>query len=119
VAGCAIVAAFGVARPLTVAVVLVWAIAIAGVLPLTPGNLGVGAGAAGVALHTMGVGVDTALALGLAFQAAETAAGVSLGLVGAVVVSAPRTHTRRLAVAGVTACALAAATFGIAGLDLV
>jgi uncharacterized membrane protein YbhN (UPF0104 family) len=118
-AGCAIVAAFGVARPLSVAVVLVWAIAIAGAVPLTPGNLGVGAGAAGVALHAMGVGVDTALGLGLAFQAAETAAGVTLGLAGAVVVSAPRTRTRRLAIVGVTVCALAAATIGVAGLDLV
>jgi uncharacterized membrane protein YbhN (UPF0104 family) len=116
----AVVAAFGIPHPLSVAVVLLAAIALAGVLPLTPGNIGAGAGAATLALHGTGVGVDVALALGIAFQAIETCTGMMLGVAGAAVVSAPGTRMRRwsFAMAGAGAV-LVAASVGIASVDLV
>jgi uncharacterized membrane protein YbhN (UPF0104 family) len=99
--------------------VLLWAITVSGIVPLTPGNLGVGAGAATVALHELGVPVGTALATGLAFQVLETLAGIALGVVGAAVVSGPGTQTRRVAFAAVGVAVVGAATIDIAGLDLV
>lgn len=112
--------ALGVPRPVWVALVLVAAIALAGVLPLTPGNFGAGAGAAALALHGLGVGGATSLALGLAFQAVETFVGMTLGLVGAALLAAPGTQVRRwsFAAAG-AAVVLTAATLGIASVDLV
>lgn len=116
----AIVAALGIPRPLPVAVVLLAAVALAGVLPLTPGNIGAGAAAATVALHGTGLGFNVALALGITFQAIETCAGVMLGIAGTAVVSAPGTRLRRwsFALAGATAL-LVAASVGIASVDLV
>ena len=119
-AAVALVAALGVPHPVPVAVVLLAAIALAGIVPLTPGNIGAGAGAATLALHGTGVGVDVALALGIAFQAVETCAGMVLGVAGAAVVSAPGTRLRRwsFALAG-GAAVLVAASVGIASVDLV
>jgi uncharacterized membrane protein YbhN (UPF0104 family) len=119
-AASSIAMALGVARPVWVALVLLAAIALAGVLPLTPGNIGAGAGAATLALHGTGVGVGAALALGIAFQAVETFAGGTLGLAGAAVLAAPGTRVRRwsFAAAG-AATVLMAATLGLASVDLV
>ena len=116
----AVIAAFGIPRPMTVALVMLAAIALAGVLPLTPGNLGAGAGAAALALHGSGLDVGPALALGIAFQALETCASVALGLAGVAVVAAPGTRMRRwsLALAGAVAVAIAT-TVGFASVDLV
>jgi uncharacterized membrane protein YbhN (UPF0104 family) len=114
----AISLALGVSRPVWVAVVLLAAMALAGVLPLTPGNFGAGAGAATLALHGTGVGLGASLALGVAFQAVETFSGMTLGLAGAAVLAAPGTRTRRwsMAGAGVAAVVLAAA-LGVASID--
>ena len=90
-AAVAIAMALGVPHPIWVAVVLLAAMALAGLLPLTPGNFGAGAGAATLALHGTGVGLGVSLALGVAFQAVETFAGVTLGLAGAAVLAAPGT----------------------------
>jgi hypothetical protein len=116
----AIVAALGIPRPLPVAVVLLAAVALAGVLPLTPGNIGAGAAAATVALHGTGLGFNVALALGITFQAVETCAGMMLGIAGTAVVAAPGTRLRRwsFALAG-TAALLVAASIGIASVGLV
>jgi uncharacterized membrane protein YbhN (UPF0104 family) len=116
----AVVAAFGFPRPVSVAVVMLAALALAGVLPLTPGNLGAGAGAAALALHGTGVGGGSALALGMAFQALETCTSITLGLAGIAVVSAPGTRMRRWSVvlAGAAAVAIAT-TVGFASVDLV
>jgi uncharacterized membrane protein YbhN (UPF0104 family) len=115
----AIAMALGVSRPIWVAVVLLASMALVGLLPLTPGNFGTGAGAATIALHGTGVGLGAALALGVAFQAVETFAGMTLGLVGAAVVAAPGTRVRRWSVAAATTGALIAATaLGFASVDL-
>jgi uncharacterized membrane protein YbhN (UPF0104 family) len=112
--------ALGLAQPLWVAVVLLAAIALASTLPLTPGNFGVGAGAATLALHGVGVGMGQALALGVAFQAVETVASVTLGLLGTAVLATPGTPVRRLALAGALAApALVAGALGMAAVDVV
>ncbi|MDQ2967004.1 MAG: flippase-like domain-containing protein [Actinomycetota bacterium] len=119
-AAVAIAMALGVPNPIWVAVVLLVAMALAGLLPLTPGNFGAGAGAATLALHGTGVGLGVSLALGVAFQAVETFAGVTLGLGGAAVLAAPGTKVRRwsLAVSG-TAAVLVATALGVASVDLI
>jgi uncharacterized membrane protein YbhN (UPF0104 family) len=119
-AATAIAMALGVPHPIWVAVVLLAAMALAGVLPLTPGNFGAGAGAATLALHGTGIGLGTALALGLAFQAVETFVGMTLGLTGAAILAAPGTRVRRwsLAASG-TAAVLVATVLGFASIDFI
>jgi uncharacterized membrane protein YbhN (UPF0104 family) len=119
-AGVAIVASLGIPSPLTVALVLLGALALAGFLPLTPGNFGAGAGAATIALHGTGVGVADALALGVTFQAVETCVSLLLGLAGSAMLAAPGTRLRRWSFATVAVGALAlAATVGVVSVDLV
>lgn len=119
-AAVAIVASLGISTPLTVALVLLGALALAGVIPLTPGNFGAGAGAATIALHGAGVRVADALALGVTFQAVETAAALLLGLTGAAILAAPGTRLRRWSFATVAVGALAlAAMVGVVSVDLV
>jgi hypothetical protein len=103
-----------------VAIVLVAAMSLAGLLPMTPGNLGAGAGAATLALHGTGVGIGASLAVGVAFQAVETFAGLTLGLGGVAVLAAPGTPARKwsLAAAGAGAVLVAAAV-GFTSVDLV
>jgi hypothetical protein len=94
--------------------------ALAGLLPLTPGNFGAGAGAATLALHGTGVGLGVSLALGVAFQAVETFAGVTLGLAGAAVLAAPGTRIRRWSlVAAATAAIMVATALGVASIDFI
>jgi uncharacterized membrane protein YbhN (UPF0104 family) len=119
-AAVAIVASLGISSPLTVALVLLGALALAGALPLTPGNFGAGAGAATIALHGAGVRVADALALGVTFQAVETAAALLLGLTGSAILAAPGTRLRRWSFATVAVGALAlAAMVGVVSVDLV
>ncbi len=118
--GMAIVSSLGISSPITVALVLLGALALADLLPLTPGNFGAGAGAATIALHGAGVGVADALALGVTFQAVETCVSLLLGLSGSAMLAAPGTRLRRwsFAMVGVSAIAFAA-TLGAVTVDLV
>lgn len=119
-AAAAVGMALGVPRPFWVALVLLASLALAGVFPLTPGNLGTGAGAATLALYGTGLDVASSLALALAFQAVETVVGMTLGLAGAAVLAAPGTRARRWSFAAAGAAAvLMAATLGIVSVDLV
>ena len=90
-------AALGVHRPLAAALVVVPALELAGLLPLTPGNLGVASGAVAVALSTQGVGATTAVAGGLALHGVEMVIGLTVGLAGALVLAPIR--VRRLVTA--------------------
>lgn len=92
-AGC-VGAALGVPRPLEAALIVVPALEVAGILPLTPGNLGVASGAVAVALRTQGVGMSTAVASGLALHGVETLVSLSVGLFGALALAPVR--VRRL-----------------------
>jgi uncharacterized membrane protein YbhN (UPF0104 family) len=116
----AVVTALGIPHALSVSVVLLAAVALAGVVPLTPGNIGAGAGAATLALHGTGVGAGMALALGMAFQAVETCTAILLGLAGSALVAAPGTRQRRWSLAAAAVGALAvAASVGVVSVDLV
>jgi len=81
-AGTAVATALGVRSPLIAALLIVTALDVAGQFPLTPGNIGVANGAVAIALESRGVALATALAIGLAFQAVQTAVDVSAGLAG-------------------------------------
>ena len=119
-AAAAIAVSLGVQRPVWIAVVLVTTMALAGLLPLTPGNFGAGAGAVALALHGSGLSLGAALATGVAFQAVETFAGATLGLVGAATLASPTSAVRRWSVAMAGAgCVLIAAAVGIMTVDLV
>lgn len=118
-AAVAVVMALGIHHPLSVAVVLLAAMALAGLLPLTPGNFGAGAGAATLALHGTGLGAGVALALGMTFQAVETCTAFFFGVAGTAALAAPGTRLRRwsLATVGVAAVVLAASV-GVVSVDL-
>ena len=102
----AIAAALGVRSPVSAALIIVPALDLAGLIPLS-GNVGITSGAVAVALETHGIGMTQGLATGLAFHAVETAAGLTFGLSGALVL-APRRRVLTLAAAGAAACLAAA-----------
>jgi uncharacterized membrane protein YbhN (UPF0104 family) len=106
IAATAIAAALGVPSPLLAALVILPAVDLAGLLPLTPGNLGVKSGAIALALQAKGVDVTTALSSGIAFHAVETVVGLTFGSASALYLS--RVRVPRWAVAGATACVAAA-----------
>jgi uncharacterized membrane protein YbhN (UPF0104 family) len=111
-AAVAIAAALGVPSPVLAALVITPALYLAGLIPLA-GNLGVTGGAVIIALHTQGVPLGQAATTGLAFQAVETAAGITFGSAGALLLarfSSPLARRRLLVLAGAgaTACVTAA-----------
>jgi uncharacterized membrane protein YbhN (UPF0104 family) len=71
--------AFGVPNPVVAALLVVPALELAGVIPLTPANVGVAGGAAALAFHAQGMPLGAALTAGLALHAAETGAGIVVG----------------------------------------
>ncbi len=76
----AIGAALGIHNPLTAAIVIVPALEVASMIPLTPGNVGVTSAAIAVAFQAHGVSFTHGLAAGIAFHAVETAVGIMFGL---------------------------------------
>ena len=74
-----IAAAFGIDRPLAAAVLIIPALDLAGILPLTPGNVGVASAAVAFALSAHGVGSHTAVSAGIALGAVETLTTLALG----------------------------------------
>lgn len=86
-AATAVAAAFGVHAPLSAALIIVPALAIASMLPITPANVGLSSGAVMVALSSRGVDGTTALAAGIALNGVETAVGLSAGLIGMTVLA--------------------------------
>jgi uncharacterized membrane protein YbhN (UPF0104 family) len=91
-----VASAFGLAAPVTAAFVLIPAVEIASLLPLTPGNLGLTSAAVALALHTTGTSTTEALAVGLGFHAAEMAAGLAYGLASTVYLLVSGTPSRAL-----------------------
>ena len=114
-AAAAAAAALGVRAPLAAAIIIVPALDLASLFPVTPGNFGVTSGAIAVTLNTHGVAVTQALSTGIAFHAVETAVSVVFGLVGLLLVGgASLTGTRRWVLVGAVACTclVAAGVFG-------
>ncbi|MBV8218958.1 MAG: flippase-like domain-containing protein [Solirubrobacterales bacterium] len=78
-AAAAAAAVFGARSPVLAAFVIVPALDLGTLLPLTPASLGMADGAVAVALHTAGTPVTAALTIGIGLHAAETVAGVGFG----------------------------------------
>jgi uncharacterized membrane protein YbhN (UPF0104 family) len=108
----AIGAALGIGRPFAAALVIVPALDLAGVVPITPANVGVVSGTVAMAFEAHGVSFTQGLAAGIALHAVETAIGLAFGL-GSLVWLAPYPSPamRRVALvaAGASAC------LGVAG----
>lgn len=111
-AATAVGAALGIRQPLAAAVVVILALDIAGLVPLTPGNIGIAQGAIAIALHAHGTPTASALAAGIAFHAIETAVGLMFGIASLVWLAPyPSPAARRVALlAGAASWAV-----GIAG----
>jgi uncharacterized membrane protein YbhN (UPF0104 family) len=110
-AAASIASALGVHRPISAAVMVVAALDLAGMLPLTPGNVGITSGAVAMALNAHGVPMTIALTTGIAFHAVETCAGVSSGLASALylVEVSPKRRWAVLVTAATAATALVGA----------
>lgn len=108
----AVVAALGIDNPLRAALVIVPAVELAAILPVTPGNVGIASAAVALALGSQGVASTTALSAGIAFGAVELLTGMAVGAAGALALAGPwvRPYVR---VAVVSAAAgVAAVAFG-------
>jgi uncharacterized membrane protein YbhN (UPF0104 family) len=114
VAAGAVAAAFGIDRPLAAALLIVPALDLAGLLPITPGNVGVASAAIAFALASQGVGSDVALSAGIAFGVVETLTTLTLGCGSLLYFAGCRTDARRWRTAAVSVCGCLAlgAAFG-------
>jgi uncharacterized membrane protein YbhN (UPF0104 family) len=118
VAAGALAAALGVHSPVRAALLMTAAANIGGLLPLTPGNVGVTSAAIAFALEQHGTAVSTAVACGIALQAVQTLVGVTFGLTALAVVaggsggSAAAQARRRLRLAPALAGVLAVGASG-------
>ncbi|HEY3541027.1 MAG TPA: lysylphosphatidylglycerol synthase domain-containing protein [Gaiellaceae bacterium] len=83
-AAAAVCASLGIHAAFAAAIIILPALDLAGLFPVTPGNAGLTSGAIAVALRAHGVSFDDGLAAGLAFHAVETAVGLLFGIMGAV-----------------------------------
>jgi uncharacterized membrane protein YbhN (UPF0104 family) len=111
-AATAVVAALGIDNPLRAALVLVPAVELAAVLPITPGNVGLASAAVALALGSQGVDGKTALSAGIAFGAVELLTGMAIGAAGALALAGPwfRPYLRIAAVGAATS--IVAIAFG-------
>ena len=75
----AVAAALGLPHPVLAALVILPALDVASVFPITPGGVGVGSGAVAFALASRGIGMSQALAVGFAIQGIETLVSISAG----------------------------------------
>jgi uncharacterized membrane protein YbhN (UPF0104 family) len=116
VAAAASAAALGIPNPLAAAAIIVPALEIANLVPLTPGNVGITSGVIAIALSAQGIGTANALAVGIVFHAVETIVGVSFGLGGTLNLARTRFPlVPRVAVAA-SALALLVAVGGVLGM---
>ncbi len=109
-AAAAVVAALGIDNPIRAALILVPAVELAAVLPITPGNVGVASAAVAFALDSQGVDSSTALSAGIAFGAVELLAAMVVGGAGALSLAGPLVRPYfRIAVLGTSTAAVALA----------
>jgi uncharacterized membrane protein YbhN (UPF0104 family) len=112
-AATAVIAAFGVERPLAAALLVVPALDLAGILPLTPGNVGVASAAVAFALGAHGAPTDVAVAAGIAFGAVETLTTLAAGSASLLWFAARRADRARWQTAVAAAgCVALASAFG-------
>jgi uncharacterized membrane protein YbhN (UPF0104 family) len=110
-------AALGVPSAFVVALILLPALDLAGLVSLTPGNVGISSGMTAVALAGHGVGLSLGLSVGIAVHAAETAVGICFGAGGALAL-APLSPPVRRRVALYAGAAASVAAFLAASLTL-
>ena len=113
-AAAGIAAAFGIDRPLAAALLIIPALDLAGLLPLTPGNVGVASAAIAFALTAHGAGSEVALSAAIAFGVVETLTTLALGCGSLLYFAGCRTDARRwrTAAVSVSGCLALAAAFG-------
>ena len=108
----AVVAALGIDNPLRAALVIVPAVELAAILPVTPGNVGIASAAVALALGSQGVESKVALSAGIAFGAVELLTGMVIGAAGALALAGPWVRPYvRVAIVG-AATGVAAIAFG-------
>lgn len=108
-----IVAAMGLPEPLTTGLVAIAALSIAGLVQVTPGNVGITGGALALALSARGVDTDQALSVGIAFQAVETATSLGIGAAAVMFLARRRFSVWPLRLAGAGAGVALAGVFGL------
>ena len=113
-AAAGIAAAFGIDNPLTAALLVVPALDLAGMLPLTPGNVGLASAAVAFALKASGAASDVALSAGIAFGAVETLTTLALGCGSLLYFAGGRTDAQRwrTALVSVAGCLALGVAFG-------
>ncbi len=113
-AAAGIAAAFGIENPLTAALLVVPALDLAGLLPLTPGNVGLASAAVAFALKASGAASDVALSAGIAFGAVETLTTLALGCGSLLYFAGGRTDAQRwrTAAVSVAGCLALGVAFG-------
>jgi uncharacterized membrane protein YbhN (UPF0104 family) len=114
----AIVAALGVQAPIAAALVIVPALAVAAFAPLTPAGIGVTTGAVALVLHARGVDGRAALGAGIALNAVEIAAGLTLGIASGLLLAFPAPAARRWTLMSAGACIGFAVVLGAGFVDL-
>jgi hypothetical protein len=82
-----VLASLGIGSPLAHACAIVPTLAVAELLPLTPGNIGVASAAVAVSLRMSGVGLGEGVPVGIVIHGAETAGGISFGVCSALVLT--------------------------------
>ena len=112
-AAAVICAALGLPDPVTTGVVAIAALSIAGMVQLTPGNIGVAGGALALALAARGMDADEALSVGIAFQAVETATSLVVGSVSVLYLAQHRLAGWPIRLAGAGAGVVVAAAVGL------
>src|SRR5947209_5217509 len=106
----ALAAAIGFHRPLVAALLIIPALDVSGLLPLTPENIGIASAAIAIAFQAHGVSFNRGLAAGITLQALETAVGLTIGIASVLWLAPHPRPARRIALAGaVVASALGAA----------
>ena len=111
-AAAAVCLAFGIDNPLKAALIIIPAVELAAILPLTPGNVGLASAAVALALGSHGVDSQTALSAGIAFGAVELLTGIAIGAAGTLALAGPWARPYvRVAVAS-AATVVAAIAFG-------
>lgn len=85
----AVLTALGIDNPVRAALIVVPAVELAAVMPVTPGNVGLASAAVAFALGAQGVPSDLALSAGVAFGAVELLAALAVGAAGALGLSGP------------------------------
>ena len=112
-AAAAVVTALGVDRPLSAALLIVPAVALAAVMPVTPGNVGIASAAVAFVLAADGVPHTLALSAGIAFGGIEWLTTVGVGLGGVLALAGPLVRPYLRFAAAATAYGGVAWAFGL------